>query len=593
MAPVFVYPLAFLGLLALPALVAIYVLRNRHRPQVVSSLLLWLDVREARAGGPRIRRLQTPLLFFLELLLLVLLALAAAGPHLPAAEGARPLVVVLDDSFSMLAGGDDSVRSRAVRAIQEELRRMGRPSVRFVLAGERPSLLGDPVRAGGEVARALEGWRCLSPAASLEEALAAAAEVGGELALLLVVTDQKPEREPEKGRVQWWAFGEPRPNVAIVAAARTARDGADRCLFEIANFSDEGRQVAVGIGSGGNAALPQRVLDIPAGASQRITLELQPGVSELFARLPDDDLAVDDHATLLPPPVRRVRVDVQVADRELRSLVEKAVEATGIAEARAVGPDVVLTDAPGTPDEGPDTWVVQFLVEKEAEAYVGPFVLDRAHPLTEGLALQGVIWGAGKSSALPGAPVVMAGNVPLLTDSESPSGAHHLRLRLRPDLSTLQDAPGWPVLIANLVQWQASQQPGLGRPNVRLGEDAVLTFAGAPPPVRLVAPDGSTRGVPVQQRRAVARAEQVGVYELWAGDEKMRFASNAVRREESDLRDRSSGRWGDWLDETSLRLEYRSVAWVLLLVALGVATLHMVLAGRGRAARGDPRRGAN
>src|ERR671933_168356 len=108
MLPVFTHPLALLGLLSLPALAAIYWLRNRHRRLVVSSLMLWLDPREAREGGTRIRRPQTPLLFFLELLVLLLLVLAAAGPHVHTAEGTRPLVVVLDDSFSMLAGGDDS-----------------------------------------------------------------------------------------------------------------------------------------------------------------------------------------------------------------------------------------------------------------------------------------------------------------------------------------------------------------------------------------------------------------------------------------------------------------------------------------------------
>src|SRR5262249_13690421 len=163
-----------------------------------------------------------------------------------------------------------------------------------------------------------------------------------------------------------------------------------------------------------------------------------------------------------------------------------------------------------------------------------------------GLSLRGVIWGAGKQAGLEGAPVVMAGNVPLLADAESPSGRHTLRLRLRPDLSTLQDSPNWPVLFANLVQWRASALPGLSRANVRLGEDPTLTLDAAER-VRLAAPDGTSRAVPVQNRRVVARAEQVGVYELQAGGERFAFASNALRREESDLRGCKSGHWGDWL----------------------------------------------
>src|SRR4051812_19591336 len=107
MFPLLTYPLALAGLaVGVPALLAIYWLRNRFRRRVVSSLMLWADAREARAGGTRLHRLQTPLLFLLELAAVGLLVLAAADPQVRTRQGARPLVVVLDDSFSMLAGGD-------------------------------------------------------------------------------------------------------------------------------------------------------------------------------------------------------------------------------------------------------------------------------------------------------------------------------------------------------------------------------------------------------------------------------------------------------------------------------------------------------
>src|SRR5439155_9796945 len=130
-------------------------------------------------------------------------------------------------------------------ALREEVRRSGNPAGRFVLAGERPTLLGEPVQTDAELNNLLQRWHCRSASASLDEALALAAEVGGELALLLVVTDQKPEREPQKGRVQWWAFGEPRENVAIVNASRTNREGTERCFLEVANFSGRSRSTTL------------------------------------------------------------------------------------------------------------------------------------------------------------------------------------------------------------------------------------------------------------------------------------------------------------------------------------------------------------
>jgi hypothetical protein len=81
MIPFLTYPLALLALASLPALAAIYLLRNRFRKRTVSSLLLWNFQVPSKSGGAKVHRLQLPLLFFLELLALALLALAAAGPH--------------------------------------------------------------------------------------------------------------------------------------------------------------------------------------------------------------------------------------------------------------------------------------------------------------------------------------------------------------------------------------------------------------------------------------------------------------------------------------------------------------------------------
>src|SRR5215469_4389881 len=150
MLPLFTTPLAFWSLLALPVLVGIYWLRTRHRRYPVSSLMLWLDPQESRLGGTRIDRLRTPLLFFLELIALTLLVLAAAEPHLPLRESVRPLIVVLDDSFSMQAGGERSPRIQALQALAEELKRRPRPSVRFLLAGEGTQALGETMHTTAE-----------------------------------------------------------------------------------------------------------------------------------------------------------------------------------------------------------------------------------------------------------------------------------------------------------------------------------------------------------------------------------------------------------------------------------------------------------
>ncbi|MFQ3592074.1 MAG: hypothetical protein SNJ82_02665, partial [Gemmataceae bacterium] len=58
-------------------------------------------------------------------------------------------------------------------------------------------------------------------------------------------------------------------------------------------------------------------------------------------------------------------------------------------------------------------------------------------------------------------------------------------------------------------------------------------------------------------------------------------AVNACNAEESDLRQAESGRWGDWLDETTLRQEYRGLSWLLLVALLALGCVHLYLMNRG------------
>ncbi|HEV2319102.1 MAG TPA: BatA domain-containing protein, partial [Verrucomicrobiae bacterium] len=81
MIPLLTYPLALIALATIPALAAIYILRNRFRRRQVSSLVLWRFHVQSKSGGAKIHRLQLPLLFFLELLALLLLVAAATGPR--------------------------------------------------------------------------------------------------------------------------------------------------------------------------------------------------------------------------------------------------------------------------------------------------------------------------------------------------------------------------------------------------------------------------------------------------------------------------------------------------------------------------------
>src|ERR1700743_430255 len=152
MIPFLTYPLALIALATVPALAAIYILRNRFRRRQVSSLVLWNFQVQSKSGGAKIHRLQLPLLFFLERLTCLFLVVAAAGPQWKLPQSTRPLIVVLDDSFSMRAvSGGVSARTRAENFLKNMLGSQLPPSTRFILAGSTAHSLETSARNWQEI----------------------------------------------------------------------------------------------------------------------------------------------------------------------------------------------------------------------------------------------------------------------------------------------------------------------------------------------------------------------------------------------------------------------------------------------------------
>jgi hypothetical protein len=580
-----------LGLLALPALAAIYWLRSRSKRAVVSSLVFWTDQRRPRQGGRILERLQTPLTFFLELLAILFLVLAAAGPAMLKKDVARPLCVVLDNSYSMQAnsipanaGGSeqDTARHRAELALIEELNRDNYVA-RFILAGAQSRLLGEPLREPGLVRETLAHWNCPSATADLPAALALAAEVGGPAARILVLTDHQPAMMLDGGQTQWWAFGNPLPNIAFTAATRTTTGDTDRVLLEIANLSDTLGSTTLTL-EGGNLASPQKSnIELAGGTVRQLFLNLPKGATAFQATLNNDALDIDNHVLLLPESTKPLRVRIELADERLRQAVTKALEATEQIIEVTDRPELAITDQPDTA-EG-DAWRLNILGGKEGEAYTGPFVIDHTHPLSEGLSLQNVVWSTSPDVKLSGTPIVTAGNVLLMTDHADFAGRHRLQMGFVEKLSNFQDMPDWPILFANLVQWERANLPGVMSPNVRLGQTVAVTLAHDASKLEVLTKGEPPMKLDMHGRHAEVPAEQVGLHTIKTADAEYPFACNAISRDESDLRNCATGRWGNWAQSPTHQDRQTSLRWVFLLLALAVMAVHLIVVARNAGGR--------
>lgn len=570
-------PLALLALTSIPILAAIYWLRRQHRQRVVSSLVLWEMPAQARRGGMQLEAVRAPWLFLLEMGVLALLALAAAQPWVVSGVRDEPLIVVLDDSFSMQAGA----RERAGERVRELLAEREAGTTRFILAGARPRWLSDDRGRLDEAGAVLEAWMALSSESDLEQAIALGREVAATHTPMLVLTDRAPPEEPTRG-VRWEAFGEAAANAGFVNATRSSREaGTSRVMLEVASFAEVEIERTLRLSDGRS-----RELTLEPGQTRRLWFEA-PARESLEAELSPDALSVDDRVVLIEPRLARVRVALDVQREDVRQPLQRALSTMETIVPGDARPDVRITDRPVADEAGATTWLLQVIVEESTRGYVGPFVMDRSHPLTEGLSLEGAIWAAGEgegagAAAHGGRPLIAAGNVPLVSERTQPNGSRVVRWRWQPEHSTLQQKADFPALVWNLIAWRRAHLPGLSETNVRCGRVATLRVDEDVETVRVMDPRGATEALAAVDGVVRVEARWPGVYDLAAGNRRYQLAANPLAAEQSDLREKESGVWDGWErpDVTEESQRHRDVAWVVLLAVLGLLGVHGWLIAR-------------
>ena len=603
----FAAPVMLWGLAAIIPLVAIYLFQQRRKPIEVGSLVLWQGVVTPSLGGRRIQRLDRPLSLLLETLLIIALVLWAAGPML-FTRTSNPLVIVLDDSFSMTAETNGtSARTRGLDRLDQVLQSVDASAIAVVLAGSEPRALASRA-SPTQARRAIEqSWTCFSPAADLRSAIQLAQDIGGGSSRLLVVTDavlpdQDESFESLPANTRWLAVGAPAPNIAIVAARRdaTATD-EDALLIEFANASDAPAttEVILSLADGPELSLPEptftrvsrRQIGIDANARQILRLRVPAPESIISLALPSDALEIDNRVLLAPVRRDPLRVAIErdpQAEPAALAVLERAVLATGRAELVASDPELALrTRWLDEPTAAGSRAIVEFAREPaDADppwtSTVGPFTIERNEPLAEGIELRGVQLRIAPDADLAGLPWIYAGRQPVAAIDGS-------RVRFNLDLarSTLAESPAFPVLVWNLIQWRLNARPGPIERNLPLGAPLRVTSNSASraarDPVLVTTPTGEQQAFDNTDVELPTR--QPGLYRVTASGTTHTVAVNPLAPAESDLRDRATGEAGQWQPAQSAKTEpkperdtqRRPLGWLLGLLALVIALLHAAI----------------
>ncbi len=488
-------PWGLLGLLMVPAILAIHWFRRRSPPRSVTGLFLYPPPVPSAASGRRRERIVASTSLWLELLAALALTWWLADVHPAADQRGRHVGIVLDDRLRLTArlpAGDSAAARLRVR-LGEMLAGL-RPADRVTLiaSGAVPRVLAGPAATPDQARTALARWVPQAPWHELDAGLALALQItaqsGATATDVLLASDRVAPDLP--AGVACVAAGEP-VAASGFADARWLRDEAgDRLVVRVvASGAPAPRRIEIRR----RGHVVQTSAPTVGGTS---IIELASGVGdtdEITATLVGEDpLPADDQVILRRPERRIVRIALALPPA-IQPVVERALRGLPGLTLNGVSNDLLIT---GDEVTTPGTWLLRIAPAAGSDAVLGPFLIRRGHPLASDLDGTGLLWLGGlPQDRLPvdAEPLISAGTQVLL--AERRRGRDRLvTLYADPMTGTLAQHPLWPALIANVVAARRAALPGLSEPNRSANQTTYLVLPPTATAVEVCPPDAGSEG---------------------------------------------------------------------------------------------------
>ncbi|AKB29342.1 hypothetical protein MSSIT_2623 [Methanosarcina siciliae T4/M] len=302
-------PLALAALLSIIPLIIIYMLRPKPAVLSIPSLMFILKLeRERKRVYASLTKIVRDPLFLIQLLMLILLSIGAAGYYYTSNEplSGEHTVLILDTSASM------QVESRFEDAVEIAEGYVSKKNS-IILASSTPllALEGESASAAGEIlGKVKPGASTADLSAAISTGMRLLADEGGRIIVISDFTNwngddpvaSKNLAESYGLEVNFVKVGKPADNIGIINGWIEATDGEYSYTGVVKNYKGESSNVEIETGRGisGNTS-KSFTLSVPAGGTNQFTLaNLNPGITTISLNV-KDDLSVDNKVYISIP----------------------------------------------------------------------------------------------------------------------------------------------------------------------------------------------------------------------------------------------------------------------------------------------------
>jgi len=320
-------PLALAGLLSVIPLIILYMLRPKPTELAIPSLMFVLKIeRERKRVYASITKIVKDPLFLAQLLVLILLSVAAAGYFYTSEEplSGEHTVIILDTSASM------QTESRFEDALGLADTYLSKKNS-IILASNIPLLVleGGGASAAEEILKSVpEGAGVADISAAVTTGMRLLSQEGGRIIVISDFTSWEGD-DPVASKnlaesygipVNFVKVGKPADNVGIINGWIEATDGDYSYTGVVKNYNSRTENVELETGRGiSGGSTKSFTLSVPAGETRQFQLaELGPGITRVMLT-EDDDLPADNSAYISIPESSRQNILFITDDGKLPS----------------------------------------------------------------------------------------------------------------------------------------------------------------------------------------------------------------------------------------------------------------------------------
>ena len=600
----FANPWGLLGLFAIPTILVIHLFHRKYPPMQIAGLHLWSVDSYVKVAGRKRDRLPITQTLLLELLAALLITLLISQPRFGNIGRVSHWVVILDNSASMSAvpPGEESLRDQALAQLRDRVREEGTQN-RFtvILTGRRPVMLAGPTVSWPQAQQSLENWKPHLPHHGFRSAWESVSQFGTDAGKVLFLTDRMPEKSvviPQNMEII--SVGQPMSNLAFTSARWSHPHGQTEgsIYYRLENFSKSTMKGNITGKQSDGSEFYQHAIDIPAGKAYVAEFSIPEGIGQLELKCTavGDGLEADNNVTLLEPHPRTVKVGLSLGENvHETNLVKKVLQAVDDIEVTSdSSPHLLIGLAEVLPPSDRTLWWLglgPWDRSKEGRKQAidlsdqNPYLIEKRHPLVEGMLLGGVYWGGVQNVDLKLSPIISAGEHILLGQLQgTQTTGYFLNIDLK--RTNLPSSPDLPIFISNLIEMRRRELPGLRRWNYRFLEDIRFRLPEESVEteeenltLKLTHLDalnsdadssGSSRELARTTIVELPPLERTGLYEIQDGEQSLgRFSVNFFDTEESNLLSLHTGHHesAEMTSESAFQFD-QTYSWIVLLILL-------------------------